>query len=420
MRNNLTEKRQNFLFVTTNVPLDDHSGGQIASWRLLESYARLGEVDVLALVPPKSAPHAGLKEMARRLAFVPIPHFHHARSPVGSAIVFLQSLLTGQSFRIAKFKSRAADRILGEWSQSADYAIAHFDALSAAPYRQVMPDVPAVLAEHNVEGQRAATMADEQRNPIARNLLGIDARRTFSVEASLLGGFEHVLLLSDQDRQTLIGLRPDVEEASSVWPVPIRPKPLIESRGSHPFTVLILGSLGSIGRAHGLRWFLEKIWPETRNRVRDARLEVVGSDPPGDIRSRNGQDGISIHGFVDDLEPILTQTDLCAMPLFIGAGIRIKVLELASRGMPCLGTPLALQGLDWLESTQQVSSSEEWIEELVSSAANLESLRARAESDAHLLTERNSADAATSHLAGIIESAVTRKDRKPVGVDTAA
>ncbi len=108
---------RNLLFVTTNVPLDDRSGGQIATWRLLESYAHLGEVDVLALVPPKSRPPTQLNELARRVAFVPIPHFHHATSRARSVGVFLRSFLARKPFRIAKFESRDAGRTLGEWSE---------------------------------------------------------------------------------------------------------------------------------------------------------------------------------------------------------------------------------------------------------------------------------------------------------------
>jgi Glycosyl transferases group 1 len=387
---------------------------------LLESYARLGEVDVLALVPPGSVPHTELNEIARRVAFVPVPHFHHARNRMRSVGVFLRSLLARQSFRIEKFKSREASQILGGWGRSTEYAIAHFDSLSAAPYRQVIPEVPALLADHNVEGQRAATLAGHQRNPVTRALLDIDSRRTFDVEASLIGDFDHVLVLSEHDREALLTMRPDMAQTLSVWPVPVRARPLIKADASHPFTVLVLGSLGSIGRAHGLRWFLDNIWPEARARVKEARLEVVGSDPPGDIRSRHAEDGISIHGFVGDLEPILAHTDICAMPLFIGAGIRIKVLELASRGIPCFGTPLALQGLEWLESSQQLETSAEWVDALVSAAGNRETLRARAQHDAGLLVERNSAEAATSHLGDVIEDLDARKVRKSAGVDTAA
>ena len=194
--------------------------------------------------------------------------------------------------------------------------------------------------------------------------------------------FEHVLVLSDLDREILLKERPELADRISVWPVPVRPHPAIQTDEGHPFTVLILGSLRSIGRVHGLRWLVDEVWPKVRARVNDARLEVVGADPPADIRSRHGRDGISIHGFVEDLEPILARTDVCAIPLFIGAGIRIKVLEMVSRSIPCLGSPVALQGLDWLESSQMVDTPTEWIDALVATAANLESLRAQARRDA--------------------------------------
>jgi glycosyl transferase family 1 len=392
----------NLLFFAVNVPLEDRSGGQIATWRLLESYARLGTVDVLALASPDARPHDDLESLARRVSVVPIPHFHHAESRTRSAALFLRSQFTRQPFRIAKFENRDAGQILRSWSESTDYAVAHFDHLSAAPYRALLPGVPAILANHNVEGQLAARLAQHQRNPLVRWLLDVDSRRTIASEASLLDRFDHTLVLSEHDRMALLALRPELAERLSVWPVPVSLGQFVEADRNRPFTVLVLGSLRSMGRLHGLRWLLENVWPGVRNRLKQARLEVVGAEPPADISSQHGNDGVYVHGYVDDLEPILARSDLCAIPLFIGGGIRIKVMELVCRGIPCMGTAVALQGLDWLQSGQQVDSAAEWITALVAAAGRIDALKARARRDAIELATRNSTEAATSHLARVL------------------
>jgi glycosyltransferase involved in cell wall biosynthesis len=264
-----------------------------------------------------------------------------------------------------------------------------------------------VLAEHNVEWQSFSRLADEQRNPLVRMALRRDSRRTAVWEANALGRFEHTLVLSELDRQLLLEARPDLNERISVWPLPIDPGQLSAlDDGGQPLTVLVLGSLRAMGRVHGLRWFLRDVWPEVRDRVPDARLEIVGADPPPDIVDQDSRDGVTVHGFVDDLDPILNRVDICAIPLFVGAGIRVKVFELISRGIPCLGTSVALQGVDWIEGCVEVGGREEWIARLSAAANNRHPLRKAAARGAVSLQDRHSRQRATDHLRKMIEAIV--------------
>ncbi len=97
--------------------------------------------------------------------------------------------------------------------------------------------------------------------------------------------------------------------------------------------------------ATGLRFFLDKAWPAIRTAVPDACLEVVGAAAPDDIAERNGAEGITIHGFVDDVRPLMAQCRATIVPVLHGGGTRLKVLEAFSSGIAVVSTAQGCEGI---------------------------------------------------------------------------
>ena len=105
----------------------------------------------------------------------------------------------------------------------------------------------------------------------------------------------------------------------SVWPLPVEAHSALPRPAGQ--RLLILGSLRSLGRAGGVRWFLREVWPRVRAVRPEAELDIVGADPPPDLRAADGRDGVCVHGFVEDLSHIFEHTQACLIPLFAGGGI---------------------------------------------------------------------------------------------------
>jgi glycosyltransferase involved in cell wall biosynthesis len=356
------------LFLTTDVPRNGGSGGQIASWRLLETFAQFGTLDVLALGPAGQEAPRELLELAERVELVGLRHYYFAEARVRTALILAGATIRREPFRIAKMRSKEAVARVREWSADRGYDLVHCDHLATTPYRALVPTARAILTAHDVEWQQFAQLSSQHRNPLVRTSLRADSRRMRVWEAKALGGFDHIFALSDGDRERLLSERHDLEERVSVWPIPVHTSPL--TAPSSPPRLLVLGALSAVGRVNGLRWFMSQVWPALRERVPDARLEVVGARPPTDIRQLDGKAGVRVHGFVEDLEEILPKITACVIPLFVGSGVRIKVLELIARGIPCVGTPVALQGLMPLDGCVEVSEPEEWVRTLVQIAAD--------------------------------------------------
>ena len=352
------------LFLTTNVPRDGETGGQIASWRVLEAYASFAQVDVLALTPPGAQVTPELAELAHRVATVPVPAFYYQHARLRLLGTLARSQLGGRPYRIAKFDRPEARRTAVDWVGQADYALLHCDHLATTPYAACAPQTPFVFADYDVESNELSSFAEAQSSVPARMILRREARRTRAAERTAVARAAHVFAVSDEDARLLSRDDPALQERISVLPLPLPQAEPVARNPDSPFTALVLGPLHAGGRLEGLRWFLSAVWPRFRTQDPQARLLIVGAGAPAEISALDGRDGIQVRGFVEDLEGVLAETSVCVMPLLSGGGIRIKVLELLPRGVPCLGTRVAVRGFAGVAGVYEANSPEEWVQAL--------------------------------------------------------
>jgi glycosyltransferase involved in cell wall biosynthesis len=92
-------------------------------------------------------------------------------------------------------------------------------------------------------------------------------------------------------------------------------------------------------------WFLQNVWPKVRERYVGANFSIVGANPPSALQELNGQNGIRVTGWVNDVRPFLQDASVFVAPIFDGGGLRGKVLEAWAMQRPGVGTRLAFEGL---------------------------------------------------------------------------
>jgi glycosyltransferase involved in cell wall biosynthesis len=110
--------------------------------------------------------------------------------------------------------------------------------------------------------------------------------------------------------------------------------------------LLFLGGFRHPPNGDGLLWFVGAIWPAIRAAVPGARITVVGSHPPAEIRALARVDGIDVTGYVPDLAPYMDRASLMVAPLRYGAGIKTKITEAFASSLAVVTTSVGAEGLD--------------------------------------------------------------------------
>lgn len=110
-------------------------------------------------------------------------------------------------------------------------------------------------------------------------------------------------------------------------------------------TIVFVGSFGYAPNVAGCVWFATKVWPRIRATDPQARLRLIGQNPPPAVCDLADHDAIEVVGPMEDIADAYEDATVAIAPLHAGAGTRIKVLEAAAFGVPVVATSLAVSGL---------------------------------------------------------------------------
>ncbi len=122
--------------------------------------------------------------------------------------------------------------------------------------------------------------------------------------------------------------------------VPGRAAPFVPRAG-----ILFVGGFRHRPNADAILAFARDVWPLVRRRLA-ITLGIVGADPPAEVRALHDlAAGVAVLGHVEDLGALLAQCRLTVAPLRFGAGTKGKVVTTLAAGVPCVASPIAVEGM---------------------------------------------------------------------------
>jgi len=185
---------------------------------------------------------------------------------------------------------------------------------------------------HEVKYQRARSFA-------ARGVSVSPANFDIEFEREAIAGIGNVIAIQWDDAAEFRRLSPSARVV--VVPVAIDVPPFLDARHPVAKRMLFVGS-GSFHNLDGIRWFLDRCWNDIRAAMPDATLDIVGT-----VCYRLGAvpTGVALRGVVDDVERYYREASLAIVPLQIGSGLKVKIVEALAYGLPIVTTSIGAQGL---------------------------------------------------------------------------
>jgi glycosyltransferase involved in cell wall biosynthesis len=345
------------LFLTQVLPHPLDSGAKIRAYYVLRQLAQEHDVTLVSFVRgddrQESVDH--LASFCRDVVTVPM-----VRSPLRDARAVVKSLVTKRPAVIVRDEMpqmRAAlRRLIGQHQVD----VVHADQTSMAQYalyahsaaRPPDPRPRLILDAHNALYRIPERMARHEANPLKRAVMRREARLLQRYEQEAYRRFDHVTFVTEVDRKELLeeanGWRQRGAPGTSVIPICVDPgkKPLIR-RAREPRLVTHLGTMFWPPNVEGVLWFTQEVWPRVVDRVPEARFCVIGKDPPQDVRDlRMEARSVDVTGYVPDPTPYLAETAVFIVPLRSGGGMRVKIIDAWSWGVPIVSTTIGAEGID--------------------------------------------------------------------------
>ena len=96
----------------------------------------------------------------------------------------------------------------------------------------------------------------------------------------------------------------------------------------------------------GVLWFAETIWPLVRRQRPATTWAIVGQRPHPRLDALRGQPGITLTGRVEHVQPYLAGAGVYVLPLRIGSGTRLKLIESLAAGCAVVATTIGAEGFE--------------------------------------------------------------------------
>lgn len=231
------------------------------------------------------------------------------------------------------------------------------EVMSWSVARDLLPGgVPFIYDSPNVESRLFAELADAASG-IDKVTLWIDTRRVTLAERQLVLRAATVMAVSGDDAAALDagGQAGSVVVQNSVptpaqAAVPARAEPI----------VLFVGTLDYPPNQAAVVELMDRVMPHVRRRVGAARLQLVGRRPPTAlVRRAERTPWLDLAEDVPDVGPFYRTARCVVLPIRTGSGTNLKTLEAFSYGVPVVGTPVALRGLERPEEYARVAETDQ-------------------------------------------------------------
>ncbi len=210
--------------------------------------------------------------------------------------------------------------------------------------REIAPRTRLICDWHNVESEILGRYAENDRNPLRSWYAKRTSVLSRSIEKQLLRLCHAHTVCSERERELLLARVPDarIEVVGNGVDCELFAQPAAPSGRRRD--VLFMGRMDYHANIDAALYFVRNVWPRVRQRRPELRLVIVGAQPPKQILGLRAQD-IVVTGTVEDVRPFYHSALVSVVPLRVGGGTRLKVLEAMAAGTPVISTSLGAEGL---------------------------------------------------------------------------
>ncbi|GHU42685.1 hypothetical protein FACS1894111_07020 [Clostridia bacterium] len=264
----------------------------------------------------------------------------------------LRTLFSVLPFGVFKYKSGSFKTLLLHMVKRVDYDLIYCDHLQLFLYvnminKQKRTSIPIVLQEHNCEYVIVKRSIQTTTSLLKKLFLFIEYQKLQRFEKCAIEMADRVVILSKEDRRAMCKLtHKDIDFRM----IPIGIEDSSFRKENRPINstikILLMGTWSWEPNRHGLIWFLQTVVPLLITKKMKFDMDIIGGGIGKDILKLSDQyQNVNVKGFVNDIDEYFEKCDCLAVPLFIGSGQRMKIIEAFSKEMPVISTGIGAEGL---------------------------------------------------------------------------
>jgi len=331
------------LVLDEEFPFPLNTGKRIRSFNLISRLAVSHDVYYLAYGNELSDGYKALKNAGMN----PIAVNHEIQKKAGFTFYFklFKNLFSSDPYIVSSHYSNTfletlksilrdinPDILLAEWTPYAKYLAA-------------VDSVKKIIVTHNIEHRIWERYYKNENNFIKKWYIYLQWRKLLNFERKMLFYTDGLTAVTTLEMN-------EFQELNERLPIEVIDNGVdlnyfkADSNICPPdHSLVFTGSMDWRPNQDSIRYFMTDIHPVLLRQCPDYRITIVGRNPPPDILKYNDLDAVSVTGTVDDVRPYISGAQVYIVPLRIGGGSRLKILEAMAMGKPVVSTSIGAEGL---------------------------------------------------------------------------
>jgi glycosyltransferase involved in cell wall biosynthesis len=319
----------------------------------------------LAANVQSARPPANIEDFCQRVVNVP-------RGRGNTLLKIMRGAVGRKPLPALNYKTPVMTRQLEQLLEGQNFDLVQVESIHLAEYLPVIRAArrrPFTVCDwHNVESELMWRYSERAPTIAHRFYAKITARRLEEMELRMLRDFDAHTVVSERDRARLLELAPwakvqviengvdteyysdpEIEQAYAAWRA-------TEARSAHADgagpgsgrrrRAVFVGSMDYYPNVEAVVRFAREIWPNVCERNPGLIFTIVGRNPAPAVLALTNIYGIEVTGTVPDVRPYYREAMASVVPLRMGAGSRLKILEAMAAGVPVVSTRLGAEGLE--------------------------------------------------------------------------
>ncbi|MFZ1082827.1 MAG: polysaccharide deacetylase family protein [Candidatus Kryptoniota bacterium] len=249
----------------------------------------------------------------------------------------------GQSFFKLHVSSTKMQETLDRLFKNEKYDLVVIEFAHMGQFR-LDNNVVKILDEHNVEYSNLRRMSRGIQSPLVKYFYFREQRKMFLHEIETCNMVDAIFVTSKNDGVILN--RHINKKPMYVIPNGVDTRYFVPAdKKLEPHSMVFIGTMDYVPNRDAMMYFLDEILPLVKKVIPDAKIYIVGKNPPDNLTRRSSNDVI-VTGYVDDVRPYAWNASVYVVPLRMGSGTRLKILEGLAMKKAIVTTSIGCEGID--------------------------------------------------------------------------
>lgn len=337
------------LIIDEEFPFPLNTGKRIRSFNLAFALSREHRVTYLAYGEKGSESYAHLTKSG--IEPIAVGELNRPKSGLSFYGRLLTNLLSPYPFIVTNHRTDRFQSALDRLAADGEYDIVICEWSPYAIFVKDLARVPSVVVAHNIEASIWRRYMENETNPLKKAYIALQYRKVERFERACFGWSSGATAVSREEAKTIASYGVPYEVA--VIDNGVDTDYFHEStREPDPDKLVFTGSMDWRPNQDAVVYFAEEVFPRIKAERPGANIAFVGRNPPPHVTELGKRDGITVTGTVDDVRPYIEEAGVYVVPLRIGGGSRLKILEAMAMNKIVVSTSVGAEGLEVIDGEQ--------------------------------------------------------------------